>query len=363
MGDEEVEAVSQVLKSGWIGLGPKTSEFEQKFAEYVGAKYAIAVNSGTSALELSLRILDIPYGSEIITTPLTFVSTAHIILYNNLNPVFADIQEDTLNINPEDIKNKITSYTKAIIPVHYGGHPCDMNEIFKIAVDNDLFVIEDAAHACGAEYKNQKVGTLGDLSCFSFHAVKNLATGDGGMITTNNKKLYDKLLKMRWLGINKNTFQRNETNYNWYYDVEMLGYKMHMNDINASIGLVQLQKLDEMNQKRKLIVERYNNAFKNIDWISCPITKKYVKNAYHNYVIRVDENKRDEMIIYLAQKGISSGVHYMPLFLHSFYKKLGLKENCPATNRIWNELITLPIFPDITPQELNHVIESVKAFK
>ena len=364
VGIEEIEAISEVLKSGWIGLGPKTKEFENKFADYVGAKYAVAVNSGTSALDLALRILKIsPLGSNVITTPLTFVSTSHIILFNGLFPNFVDIEEDILNIDPNKIENNITPNTKAIIPVHYGGHPCDMDKILKIADENNLIIIEDAAHACGASYTNQKIGSIGDMTCFSFHAIKNLTTGDGGMITTDNKEYYEKLLKMRWLGVDKDTFQRNKKEYSWRYDVTMLGRKMHMNDINASIGLVQLQKLDKMNQKRKKIAEYYNNAFKNLSWLTRPVIREYVQSSYLYYVIRINERDRDEFIKYLLQKGISSGVHYLPLYLHSYYKKLRLKRNCPITDKVWKELVTLPLYPDMTAEELIHITESVKNFK
>jgi len=362
MGEEEIEAVAEVLKSGWIGLGPKTKEFEKKFAEYIGAKYAVALNSCTAALHLALNVLSINSG-EVITTPITFVSTAHAILYNNATPVFADVQEDTLNIDPVDIERKITGRTKAIIPIHYGGYPADMDEILDIALEYDLYVIEDAAHACGAEYKGKKAGSLGDIGCFSFHAVKNLATGDGGMITTNDKEVYEKLLKLRWLGINKSTYQRDSKGYSWYYDVESVGFKMHMNDITAAIGLVQLKKLDKMNGRRREIVKRYNEAFEDLDWIETPIERDYVKSSLHNYVIKVNKGDRNELIAYLADKGISAGVHYMPLYLHPIYKKLGIKGDCPVADRVWRKVLTLPLYPDMTEEDVDNVISAVKSFE
>jgi len=361
MGKAEIEAVAEVLRSGWIGLGPKTEEFARKFAAYIGTKHAVALNSGTAALQLALNVLGINSG-EVITSPLTFISTAQVILYNQAQPVFADIQEDTLNLDPEDIKRKITPETKAIIPVHYGGHPCEMEEIRNLAKEHNLYLIEDAAHACGAEYKGKKAGTLGDMGCFSFHAVKNLATGDGGMITTNDKEAHEKLLKLRWLGINKSTYQRESKGYNWYYEVEDVGFKMHMNDITAAIGLVQLEKLEKMNLKRRQIVKRYNQAFANLDYLETPVEKDYVKSALHNYVIKVERGDRNELIGYLADKGISAGVHYMPLYLHPVYKKLGIKGVCPVADKVWQKLVTLPLYPDLTGEEVAKVIEAVKSF-
>ena len=362
MGEEEIEAVAEVLKSGWIGLGPKTKEFEERFAEYIGTEYAVALNSCTAALHLALNVLGINSG-EVITTPITFVSTAHAIIYNNATPVFADVQEDTLNIDPVDIERKITEKTKAIIPVHYGGHVCDMDEILDIASEHDLYVIEDAAHACGAEYKGKKAGSLSDIGCFSFHAVKNLATGDGGMITTNDEGVYEKLLKLRWLGINKSTYQRDAKGYSWYYDVESVGFKTHMNDITAAIGLVQLKKLDKMNAKRREIVKRYNEAFEDFDWIEMPVEKEYVKSSLHNYAIKVNKGDRNELIAHLAEKGVSAGVHYMPLYIHPIYKKLRVEGNCPIADSVWRKVVILPLYPDMTEKDVEIVVKGVKGFK
>lgn len=362
MGEEEIEAVAEVLKSGWIGLGPKTKEFEERFAEYIGTKYVVALNSCTAALHLAINVLGIDSG-EVITTPITFVSTAHTILYNDARPVFADVQEDTLNIDPIDIERKITEKTRAIIAVHYGGHICDMDEILGIAGEHNLYVIEDASHACGAEYKKKKAGSLGDIGCFSFHAVKNLATGDGGMITTNDKEIYEKLLKIRWLGINKSTYQRDTKGYSWYYDVEYVGFKMHMNDIAAAIGLVQLKKLDKMNSERREIVRRYNEEFEDLDWIETPVERDYVRSSLHNYAIKVNRGDRNELIVHLAGRGISAGVHYMPLYLHSIYKKLGINGNCPIADRVWGKLVTLPLYPDMREEDAEMVVEGVREFR
>lgn len=362
MDEEEIEAVAATLRSGWIGLGPKTKEFEEKIAGYLGVKYAVGVNSCTEALHLALVALGVKSG-EIITTPITFVSTAHAVLYVNAKPVFADVHEDTINIDPADIKRKITKRTKAIIPVHYGGHACEMDEILQLASEHDLSVIEDAAHGMGAEYKGKKLGAIGDVGCFSFHAVKNLATGDGGVITTNDQRIYEQLLKLRWLGISQSTYKRSVKGYSWYYDVECLGYKSHMNDITASIGLVQLSKLDKANSRRREIFKCYNEQFKKLDWIETPVEKEYTMSSLHNYVIKVNENDRNELIAYLAKKGIAAGVHYMPLYLHSFYKKMKIEGNCPVADRVWKKLVTLPLYPDMTSDDIELVIKTVKSYR
>ena len=361
MGDEEVEAVAQVLKSGWIGLGPRTRKFEEEFAQYIGSRYAIGVNSCTAALHLAIKAAGIDSG-EIVTTPITFVSTAHAILYNNATPVFADVQEDTLNIDPVDIEQKITSKTRAIIPVHYGGHPCDMDEISEISAKHGLWVIEDAAHACGAEYKGKKAGTLGHFGCFSFHAIKNLATCDGGMITTNDEKAYQQILKLRWMGINADTYQRSAKGYSWDYEVESLGFKEHMNDIIAAIGLVQLRKLNQMNARRREIVSYYNQAFKDIDWIETPVERQYVKSSLHHYAIKVNKRDRNELIAHLAENGISATVHYRPLYLHPIYKKLGIGGNCPVADKVWLKVILLPLYLEMSDSDINLVVSAVKSF-
>lgn len=359
-GKEELEALKEPFETGWIGLGPKTKEFENKFGEYIGVKYAIATNSCTAALHLAMKVMRVE-SYEVITTPLTFVSTNHAILYNNGIPVFADICPDTLNINPDKIKNLITDRTMAIVVVHYGGHPCDMDIINEIAQKHNLVVIEDAAHGCGGEYKGRKIGSLGDIACFSFHAVKNLATADGGMITTNDPEIYGRLLKLRWLGISKSTWAREEKDkrYSWYYNVEEVGHKYHMNDIAAAIGLVQLKKLDRMNDRRRQISEKYNKGFADLDWVETPTVKSYAKSACHNYVIKVEE--RDRLNIYLQEQGISTGVHYVPNNHYQMYKNC--RGETPVCEEIWTKLLTLPLFPDLTNTETDMIVEKVRMFK
>lgn len=369
-GKEERDAMSSVLKSGWIGLGPKTEEFEEKFAKYIGVPYAIAVNSATAALHLAMIAAGIGEGDEVIVPALTFVSTAHVVRYVGATIIFADVDKDTLCISVKDVEKKITKRTRAIIPVHYGGHPCDMDSLQKIAKTNNLIIVEDAAHACGSLYHDKKIGSLSPFTCFSFHAVKNLATGDGGMITVKNKEFADRLKSLRWVGINKDTWDRIEDIskkgeksyrvYGWYYEVGELGFKYHMNDINASLGIVQLHKLDESNKKRRELASRYTKQLGNIKQIQCPVIKPGNISAQHNYVIRCKE--RDKLHLFLRERRISSGVHYMPIHIQPYYKKLYPKTNLPVVEAEWKKLLTLPLYPDLTFKEQGYIISSIKSF-
>ena len=373
MGQDEIDAVAEVIRSGWIGLGPKTVEFEGRFADYVGADHAVALNSATAALHLALEVFGISSGDEVLVPAISFVSTAHAVIYNQARPVFVDVEADTLCMDIDDMKRKISKRTKAIVPVHYGGYPCDLDAIHEVAERSEAVVIEDAAHACGSEYKGEKIGSISDATCFSFHAVKNLAVGDGGMITLNDKGKDKMLRKLRWVGINKSTWERTELveeavtserekygQYGWYYDVDVLGYKYHLNDIAASIGLVQLEKLDQTNGRRREIVALYNQAFADVSWIRTPIEKEWMHSACHNYVIRTPY--RDELNLYLRDQGIATGVHYMPIHLHPYYRKNDYDADVPIAEEVWKNLLTLPLYPDLTNKEVAAVIDAIKNY-
>ena len=362
-GDEEVEAVREVLQSGWIGLGPRTKEFEERFAEFLRIPYAVAVNSATAALHLALKVAAVE-GGEVITTPMTFVSSNHAILYNKGIPVFADIEPDTLNIDPQDVRRKVTPRTKAVVVVHYGGHACEMDGILAIAREHGLKVIEDAAHACGGEYRGQMLGTLGDFGCFSFHAVKNLATGDGGMITTRDAEADARLRRLRWLGISRGTWDRVEgRGYSWEYNVEELGFKCHMNDITAAIGLVQLAKLERTNARRRYLAERYTRLLADVEWLQRPVEKEYTRSAWHNYVIKVaDPADRAPLMDCLKAQGVSTGMHYIPNHLYEMYRPY-VKAPLPVAETVWKRLITLPLFPDLTDEQQSEVVAAIKGYR
>lgn len=360
VGKEELVAIGEALESGWIGLGPKTKEFEESFAQYLGVNHVAGMNSATAALHLALKVMGVGPGDEVISPSLTFVSTNHAILYNGATPVFADVYEDTLCVDPEDIARKVTDKTKVILVMHYGGHPCDMDPILDLARENDISVVEDAAHACGSEYKGRRAGTLGDVACFSFHAVKNLTTGEGGAVATNDQTTYERLLKLRWVGISRDTWKRSETGekYTWYYEVEELGYKYHMNDIAAAIGIVQLGKLNRLNERRREIVALYNESFEDLPWLQTPVEKEWARSACHNYVVKVE--KRDQFMKHLSERGIASSVHYIPSHHYSMYS--GFRADVPVTERVWRKLVTLPLYPDLKPDDLDLIVDAVRSF-
>jgi perosamine synthetase len=320
------------------------------------------VNSCTAALHLALRAADIS-GYEVITTPMTFVSTNHAILYNGASPVFADIEPDTLNIDAADVARKITPRTKAIVVVHYGGHACDLDAICDIAEARGLLLIEDCAHACGGRYRGRQLGGIGDYGCFSFHAVKNLATGDGGMVTTRHAEAAARIRKLEWLGISKGTWNRSDgAGYSWEYDVEELGFKYHMNDITASLGLVQLAKLDRMNGRRRALALRYTKALKSVGSIETPVEKPYARSAWHNYVIKVaNPQDRDPLMEHLKAKGVATGMHYIPNHLYDMYRPYAT-EPLPVAEEVWKRLVTLPLYPDLTESEQDSVVAAIKEY-
>jgi len=362
-GKEEVQAVARVLESGWAGLGPKTAEFEGAFSEFVKAPYSVAVNSCTSALHCALATLDLRPGDEVITSPITFVSSAHAIAYCGAKPVFTDVEPDTLNMDPTKLEKVITKRTRAILCVHYAGHPCDISRLQSIAASHKIPLMEDAAHACGARYKGTPIGGTGNLTCFSFHAVKNLACGDGGMVTAFSKQTDRWLRKMRWLGIDKSTWNRAlGKKYSWYYSVTDLGFKYHMNDITAAIGLVQLGKLERANCKRRRLVENYNRELSSVPWITLPVEKEYARSSWHIYKIEVPTRRiREKLIRYLNGNAVSAGVHYYPIHLHDFYQKQ--KRIClPVAEEKWQKIVTLPLFPDLSRADQERIIHALKKF-
>lgn len=358
MGEEEVRAVRDVILSGWIGLGPKTARFEEEFAAYIGTKYAVAVNSATAALDLALKLLYVRQGDEVIVPTMTFVSTAHVVAYNLATPIFVDVDPGTMNIDLDDVKRKITARTKAIMAVHYGGRPVDMRSLHKIA--GTIPIIEDAAHACGSTYLGKKVGSLGDIGCFSFHAVKNLATGDGGALTINNKVFMERAKRLRWLGINKGTWDRTELDrsYWWEYYVDEIGLKCHMNDITAAIALIQLAKLDKMNARRDEIAHQYTQALKGHSQITVPPNiPKGCRSSWHIYCIQA--KRRDELCVYLQEKEIATGVHYKPIHTYRCY---GNTPVLPKAESVFNEIVSLPMYPGLSNDDVDHIINTILAF-
>ena len=362
--DHDIQAVVDALRTDWLTQGPKIKEFEERVAQYCGAKYAVAVNSGTAALHLSCLAAGIGSNDEVITSPITFVASANCVLYCGGKPVFADVLADTINIDPNEIEKKITSKTKAIIPVHFAGHSCDMEEIKTIAKKNNLIIIEDAAHALGSEYKGAKIGScsFSDMTTLSFHAVKHITTGEGGVVLTNNREYYERLQLLRAHGIIKDSTKlKNDGESPWYYEMQELGFNYRITDFQCALGRSQLTKLDGFVKQRREIVEKYNDAFRDIDGIIVPVEKKFVRSSWHLYVIRV---RRDRKRIFeaLRKKGLGVNVHYIPVYWQPYYHKLGYhKGECPKGENYYEQAITLPLFPRMTNKEIDYVIKTVKS--
>jgi perosamine synthetase len=367
--EQELEALRPVLASGWIGLGPKVAEFEQRFAEYVGAKHAVAVNSATAGLHLALAALGIKSGDEVLVPSLTFVSTVHAVEYLGARPVFCDIEPDTLIMNFQDAAGKLTERTKVVVPVDYGGHSHDVKACYRYLGSGGVAVLTDAAHACGSQYVwsmggkeySARVGSISSLTVFSFHAVKNLATGDGGMITTIHPEIAERLRRLRWMGIDKSTYDRSSTAYSWQYDVTELGFKCHMNDIAATLGLVQLEKLEKANERRRQIAAMYDVGLDDVDWLECPVVKPYTQTAQHNYVIKT--SYRDGLNLHLKGLNIATGVHYMPVHMMSYYRAKYGPQHLPITETVWPTLLTLPVYPAMTEEDVDRVIDGIHSFK
>lgn len=359
--EEEWLALKEPLANGWLGLGPKTREFEARFAEYVGAPYAVGVNSGTAALHLGFAVLGIE-GAEVITTSLTYVATNHAILYCGGIPVFADVEEDTGNVRLDEIERCITPRTKAICVVHYTGHPCDMDPIMDLAAKHDLPVLQDSAHACGSKYRGRMIGSFGPINTFSFDPVKNLATGAGGMVTLQDPDLDARMRRLRWLGHARPPGTPPAPGEMDYYHVtEEVGFRHHMNDLSAAIGIVQLRKLEKHNDRRREIAAIYSDAFAALDWLKTPVLRDYAFSAQHKYVIRVPAEDRDALILHLKERGVASHVHFVPTHLHPAYAPYRT-ELLPVTERLWKTLITLPLFPTLSDDEIAQVIEGVKSY-
>jgi UDP-4-amino-4,6-dideoxy-N-acetyl-beta-L-altrosamine transaminase len=363
--ENDILQVIEILKSDYLTTGPAIAQFEAAIADYVGAKYAVAFSSGTAALHGACFAAEIGRDDEVITTPMTFVASANCILYQGGKPVFADINLKTYNIDPSEIESKITAKTKAIIPVDYTGQPADLEKIIGIANKYNLVVIEDAAHALGAVYKGRKIGSISDMTMFSFHPVKHITTGEGGIITTNHKHYYESLLQFRSHGITRDPIKMNHNEGPWSYEMQELGYNYRMTDIQAALGASQLTKLDHFIDSRKNIVSAYNDAFKNMPELIIPFEKDEYQSSWHLYVLRLNLEclaaDRKNIFESLQELKIGVNVHYIPVYYHPYYQRLGYKKGiCPIAESLYEEIITLPLFPAMRDKDVRDVIEAVK---
>ncbi len=365
-GNEEITALKKIFKKSWIGYGPEVKKFENSWSKYIGIKYSVGVTSCSAALHIALASKNFKKKKKVLVPAMTFTATAAAALYCDLEPVFVDINEYDLNINFEDLQKKYTKDCVAVIPVHVGGHPCEMEKIIPWAKKKKLLVIEDCAHTAGGIYRGKMLGTWGDISCFSFEEKKMLTTGDGGMICTNNKSLAEKFRSLSfhgwnrdpWSRHNKSLSKKNLKEKHWYYQIKDLGFKYNMNDLMAVIGQVQLKKLNSFNLKRNTGIQKYLNGIKSCKNIKPYFVKEYKRIAYWMFAVR--SKKRDQLISFLKERGIATSVYWIPVPMHPLYKKY--KSKIPVTERVWKELVTLPLFSDIKLKDLNFVIKSLKEF-
>ncbi len=361
VGNEEIKSIKSVFKHSWLGYGEKVREFEKNFSNFIGTKHAIGLNSCTAALDLALAVNKFKKNKKVLVPSITFSATAAAILYNNLIPVFVDVNKKDLNLNIEDLKRKYDKDCVALMAVHFGGHPCEMDKIMSWAKKKKIIVIEDCAHTCGGFYKNKKLGSWGDYGCFSFEDKKVITTGDGGMLVTNNTKKMKLLKSLSFHGWDQDPWKRHlkrSTKKNWYYEIQNLGYKYNMNNLLASIGIVQLKKLNNLNKRRIVILKRYLSALKSCKNINLAFPYKLEKSCY--WLLTLRSKKRDKLMSFLRKKGIATSVHIMPLPLHPIYKKFNKKVG--HSLNVWKELFSLPFFPDIKNSQIDYVIKSVKEF-
>lgn len=368
VGQEELDNIKDSFDKAWIGLGPKVSQFEEEWSDYLGCKASVGLNSATAALHLSLMAFGFQEGKKVMVPALTFASTAFAPIYNRLEPVFVDVDPDTLSMSVEDMRQKYTPDCVAVIPVHMGGHPAPMEEIMEFARAKNMKVVEDCAHTAGASYRGKKLGTWGDIGCFSFEEKKAMTSGDGGMMCSDDPSLILPMKANRWVGIDKDTWKRVGgytdpeaiNTMHWHYEIASLGYKYNMNDLAACVGLAQLKKLDGMNARRSEIVKRYLQGMEGLEEIRQLLPYAPDQNNYWIFGVRYAE--RNKLIAYLKERGIATGVHYMPLPMHPYFQQWN-RQDTPVCDRIWEEFITLPLHARLTDEEVDYVIDTLHAFE
>jgi dTDP-4-amino-4,6-dideoxygalactose transaminase len=366
LGDEEIDEVVHCLRSGWLTTGHKVKQFEREFGEFIGAKHALAVNSCTAALHLALEAVGVGPGDEVITTPMTFTATAAVIEHLGARPVFADVTAQTLNIDPAEIQRRLSPRTKAILPVHFAGQACDMDAIAEVARGAGVPVIEDAAHAIPTRYKGRMVGTLSDVTCFSFYATKNVTTGEGGMVVTDRDDIMERMRLMHLHGMSKDAWKRYTQNGSWSYEILAPGFKYNLTDIAAAIGIHQLRKCDTFHRRRLGIADQYDAAFAGLPGISIPRVEDRESHGWHLYVIQIDPERltigRDAFIDQLIARNIGVSVHFIPLHVHPYYRERYALQpsDFPNAWAAYERIVSLPIYAKMTDDDVRHVIDAVR---
>jgi dTDP-4-amino-4,6-dideoxygalactose transaminase len=365
--DEEIQAVTETLRSGWLTTGPKARRFEHAFARYLGSRNSIAVSSGTAALHLALEALGVGPGDEVIVPTMTFSAAAAVVVHLGARPVFVDCHPDTLNLNPDDLERKITSRTKVLAPVHFGGQPCQMDQVLEIARRHRLRCIEDAAHALPAQYGTRKIGTISDVTCFSFYANKTITTGEGGMVTTGHDGLARRMRLMAHHGIDRSRQAATGAQRPWSYKVIAPGYKSNMSDIAASLGIQQLRRCNDFWKTRQRCATLYARGLASIEAVQVPVVIDKVRHAWHMYVIQLQLDQlrigRDEFSDRLNAAGIGTGVHYLPVHMHPYYRDtLGYQpKDLPIAAAAYDRILSLPIFPSLTKEDIDYIVTTVRS--
>jgi dTDP-4-amino-4,6-dideoxygalactose transaminase len=365
VGEEEAQAAADVVRSGWLTMGPKTLEFELNFAAYVGARHAIGVSSCTAALHVALEAIGLQQGDEVLVPTTTFTATAEVVVYFKAIPVLVDVDPITLCIDPAEAEKKITSRTRAILPVHFGGQPCDMDRIQQLAASHNLHVIEDAAHALPASFRGTPVGAISQLTAFSFYATKTLTTGEGGMVTTDDDELATRMKVMRLHGIGKDAWKRYGKSGSWFYEVKYAGFKYNLTDMQSAIGLVQLRKCTDLRNLRARIAEQYTDGFSQCEELQVPTVLRDRESAWHLYVLRLQLDRltigRAEVVEQLKQRGVGTSVHFIPLHMHPYYRHTYhySDESFPVALREYFRSFSLPIYPGMSQDAVAYVIEQV----
>ena len=363
LGEEELNNIRDAFERSWVGLGPKVREFEEAWSAFIGCKASLGVNSATAALHLAVQAFQFPKGKKVMVPAITFSATAFAPVYNGLEPVFIDSDEQLVSMCLEDMERKMDPDVVAIIPVHFAGHPSNMRDIISFARRHNLKVIEDCAHTAGGVYEGKALGTWGDIGCFSFEEKKCMTTGDGGMMSSDDAELLEYIKPARWVGIDKDTWKRSagytsadQDAMHWFYEISILGFKYNMNDLAASIGLAQLQKLPDMNRRRSGHIRSYLNGIEDLNNIHPLLPYEPEKYVYHLFGVRCPN--REKLILHLKSRGIATGVHYVPLNTYPFFKPWD--NGCPVAEKIWKEFVTIPLHSELTEEEVQYVINALR---